>query len=67
MTLGRWLCVVAGALLIGGGLTILLLAKLGGHGPDDDPTSGQVEGCLTFLLGTMPALLGCVFLLVAAI
>lgn len=66
MTLGRWLCVFAGALLLGGGLTVLVLAKLGARRAHDDLTGSQVEGCLTFLLGTMPALLGCVFLLVAA-
>jgi hypothetical protein len=65
MNLGRWLCALAGALLIGGGLTILVLAKLGARRPHDGLTDTRVEGCLTFLLGAIPALLGCVFLLLS--
>jgi hypothetical protein len=61
------LCLFLGAFLSGVGLTILLLARLGKDSDFSDPVRDRVEGCLTFVFGGMPILLGLLLLVGAAL
>ncbi len=67
MDLLQVLCFFLGAFLAGVGATILVLANASKRQCENDPCRDRVEGCLTFVFGALPTLMGCIFLIGAAV
>ncbi len=67
MALQQVVFLLVGAFLTGIGATIIVLANVGRNETDPNLARDRLEGCLTFVFGTLPALLGVAFMLVAAV